>query len=108
MGTFDPSAALGAAFTTFGIAAVYTPPTPGAPGVAVTAVARREDQGAQFGGGRAVASRGLFEIREAEVAEPARGGTLTIGAVVWKIEAVPEKLDPDRLVWTVRCSLVTP
>lgn len=108
MGLFDPSAALGAAFTAFGVAGVYTPPIPSAPGVPVLVVSRREDAAGQFGVGRALAARGLFEIRAAELADaPVKGGLLTLGGEMWRIESAPEKLDPDRLVWTLRCSPVT-
>lgn len=106
MGFFDPSAALGAAFAAFGVAAVYTAPTPGAAGVAVTVVARREDEGAQFGAGRVTAARGLFEVRAAELALPEKNGTLALPGETWRVEAAPEKLDPDRLVWTLRCAKI--
>jgi hypothetical protein len=108
MGFFDPSAALGGAFAAFGIAAVYTAPVPGAAGVAVTILARREDEGAQFGAGRVTAARGLFEVRAAELALPAIKGLLAVSGETWRIEAAPEKLDPDRLVWTLRCIRVQP
>lgn len=107
MNAFAP--ALDAVFAAFGVAAVYTPPIPDAPGVDVVTVARREDQAAQFGGGRVLAAPGLFEVRAAELASPpVKGGTLDIGTDRWRVESTPEMLDPDRLVWTLRCIRLAP
>ncbi len=108
MGFFDPSGALDAVFAAFGVAAIYTPPIPGATGVEVDVVSRREDQAAQFGVGRVVAAPGLFEVRAAQLAVPEKAGTLLVGSDLWVISSAPEMLDPDRLIWTLRCARQKP
>ncbi|BCW88045.1 hypothetical protein sos41_11830 [Alphaproteobacteria bacterium SO-S41] len=111
MSVFDPSAVIAAAEGIFGDSGIYTPPLPAVGPVAVAVIARREDSDFAIGPGRAIARRGLFEVRASYFEgkpDPVRGGVLTItsGAGIgesWKIEVTPEKLDPDRLVWTWRC-----
>lgn len=95
-------------FAAFGVGAIYTPPIPGATGVEVDVVSRREDQAAQFGVGRVVAAPGLFEVRAAQLAVPEKDGTLLVGSDLWVISSAPEMLDPDRLIWTLRCARPKP
>lgn len=100
----DMSVAIDATFNVFGVAAAYVPPTPpGADSVAVTILSRTNDADLSVGLSRARVTAGVFEVRAAEIAEPAKGGTFTIGAAVWKITDAPEAADPDRLVWTLHC-----
>lgn len=100
----DLSPAVDAAFSAFGLAAVYVPPQ-GGPGVAVTVVQSAEDVTGFAGQRRIMAPRGRFELRAAELGRPERGGMLTIGGQVWRVTDEPEQPDPERLLWRLSCAL---
>jgi hypothetical protein len=87
-------------FSTWGIAAVYTPPGNGA-GVACTVIRDLQDQNVSFGAGRPFAEGRILEVRACEIPTPVKGGIFTIETVALKIVSDPETSDPDRLVW--RC-----
>lgn len=113
----DLSAALDAVDAAFGAAGVntYTPPLPGAAAISVVAVAKLEDVSQTIGPGRQVSGRGTFEVQtryfEAAAAAvaraPVKDGVLTIGGVRWIIRELPELLDPERRVYTLRCQRET-
>lgn len=83
-----------------GKAATYTPLS--GPAVACTVLLDSEDQQIEGLAGRPMLRGNILEVRKAEIAAPAKGGTFTIDAVVYKILDDPRHVeDPERLVWTM-------
>lgn len=71
------------------------------PGRAVKVVETRPDAEANYGGARLVVPTGTFDVRASEVATPAEGDTLTLGATLYTVTAAP-RLDEGRRVWTLQ------
>lgn len=98
--------AVDSVFETFGVEALYLPPSPpGGAALPIVAVLRREDSERVMPSGAVALVAGLaVEVRASELAAPARGGVVRIGAVDYRVESDPECRDPDRLVWTLRAA----
>lgn len=82
-----------------GRSAVYRAGGIGA-GIAITVVETRADAGASYGQARAVVETGVFDVRAAEVPNPAEGDTLTFGGRTYVVSEAPVA-DAERLVWTL-------
>lgn len=91
MSAFDDAAdrAAAAGFRTFGDAATYTPPA-GDP-VAVKVVRRQPSAEVAFGGAGFQGVAWEADLRASEVAAPAVGATLTIGAESFTVAAAPRQ-----------------
>lgn len=89
------------AYEVFGAAATYTAPGSGIP-LPCTVIAKSADRMVSFGDGRPFAEGTVIEVRAAEIAAPAKGGTFTVGASSFAVLGDPELLDDLRLVWTCR------
>jgi hypothetical protein len=96
--------AVDASFVVWGKAASYVPPGGGAP-VPCTVIRDVRDRAVSGLKGRPVMQGAVIEVRRAEIAVPAKGGTFIIDGSSFSIEGDPESDDPERLVWI--CS-VTP
>ena len=92
--------AVDATFAAFGIDAVYTPVGGGEP-VSVRVIARRPDRIVGFGETRIHAETATFEVRASEVANPQPDDQLVVDGQTFVIQGEPERLDPDRLVWSL-------
>ena len=91
--------AVDATFAAFGIDAVYTPA--GGEPVPVRVIAKRPDTIVGFGETRIHAETATFEVRASEIASPRPGDQLTIDGETFLVQGEPERLDADRLVWSV-------
>ncbi|CAA6605803.1 conserved hypothetical protein [Rhodospirillaceae bacterium LM-1] len=67
-------------------------------GVAVRVIARRPDREVAFGDIAVQTSTALFEVRVAEVANPAEGDSITLDGETFIVQGEPER-DADRLIW---------
>src|SRR5512132_356945 len=70
------------------------------PGIAVRVIMRRPDRIGDFGDTRITSETATFDVRTAEIAEPAEGDTLDVGGVTYVIQGTPVR-DAERLIWTV-------
>lgn len=96
----DFSPAIDAVFDAFGVAAVYTPPTPpGGAAVACTAILRMADPTENFGQAGAIVSELVAEIRASELPAPLERGTLVVGGVTYQVRSPRRAV--DRLVWVM-------
>lgn len=82
-----------------GRTAIYRAGGTGA-GLSVTVVETRSDAQATYGQARAVVETGIFDVRAAEVPNPAEGDTLTFGGRTYVVSEAPVA-DAERLVWTL-------
>lgn len=98
------AAALGVLFMdpNLSVAAVYRAGGTGN-GVPVRIVRSSPDDIVEFGGGSFVVGTVIIDIRVADAPAPARGDTVTIGAVSYLINGAPRR-DPEQLYW--RCVAV--
>ena len=93
-------------YSTFGVAATYTPPA----GAAVSCrVIRREpepDPLVQFAATAITTPAHLIEVRASEVAAPVVGGVFAIGSESLTVRAAPRHPlgDHDRLLWLLECT----
>lgn len=78
--------------------AVWTPAAGGA-GVAVRVIRRQPDEGMTFGPSRALVPTMIVDVRASQVAAPAKGDSVVIGASSWRVQGAPA-IDRERLVWT--------
>ena len=91
-----------ATFAAFGIDALYTPA--GGEPIPVRVIARRPDTIVGFGETRIHAETATLEVRASEVASPRPADQLTVGGETFVVQGEPERRDPDRLVWSARCT----
>lgn len=97
------SLSLNAPFALFGKAASYTPAGGGA-AVSCRVILDRSDRDMQIAGVESAPfAEGItIEVRQSEIAAPARGGCFTIGVETFVIQDDPKSADAERLVWTCR------
>jgi hypothetical protein len=97
------AAAIDAIFAdpTLAAAAIYRPL--GRPSFPVRVLRRRPDQAVSFGGATIVTPAVLFEVRTAEVPEPAAGDEIVIDGIVHVVQGAPRR-DLARLVWTLEAA----
>jgi hypothetical protein len=70
------------------------------PGIAVRVIVRRPDRIGDFGETRIASETATFDVRTAEVVEPAEGDTLEIDGVTYVIQGAPVR-DAEWLIWTI-------
>ena len=70
------------------------------PGIAVRVIVRRPDRIGDFGGTRIASETATFDVRTAEIAEPAEGDTLDVDGITYIVQGTPVR-DAERLVWTI-------
>ena len=70
------------------------------PAVPVRVILRRPDRVGEFGDARIVAETTVFDVRVADIAQPAAGDTIEMDGTVYRIEGAPLR-DAERLVWTI-------
>lgn len=85
----------------FGQAASYTPPGGGG-ATACTVLIDAADREVDMAQGRGLLEARVLDVRAAEIAAPAKGGTFTVGAQTLTVIEHPQARDPDRLIWTMR------
>ena len=81
-------------------AAVYRPVGGGA-SARVRVILRRPDAGASLFDGDILSSTGTLQVRVAEVASPAKGDSLEVEGVTYKVAATPQRPDPRGLIWAL-------
>lgn len=79
-------------------AAVYTPQTGSS--FALRVMAKQPDALTGFGEGQLHTPTALFEVRTADVPQPAIGDRLTVDAETFVIQSEPTA-DRERLIWTL-------
>lgn len=85
-------------------AAEYLPQgSPG--GIAVRVMARQPDALTGFGEGQLHTATTLFDVRTAEVPQPAIGDGLTVDGKTYIIQSEPTA-DRERLIWTLNMAVV--
>jgi hypothetical protein len=70
------------------------------PGIAVKVIVRRPDRIGDFGDTRIASETATFDVRTAEIAEPAAGDTLELDGATYVIQGTPVR-DAERLIWTI-------
>ena len=70
------------------------------PGVAVRVIRKSPDEITSFGAGRILSETTLLEARVADMATPAPGDLIQIGAESFTLQGEP-KQDRERLIWTL-------
>jgi hypothetical protein len=70
------------------------------PGIAVRVIVHRPDRIGDFGDTRIASETMTFDVRTAEIAEPAEGDTLDVDDVTYVIQGTPVR-DTERLIWTI-------
>ena len=70
------------------------------PGVAVRVIRKSPDEIIPFGAGRILSETTLLEARVADLANPAPGDLIQIGAETFILQSEP-KIDRERLIWTL-------
>lgn len=94
----QPDDSLAAVFAALGRAASYQPAAGGA-AYAVTVMPRTEEQiDTGFGPSRIQAARGLFDVRQAEVAAPADDDLVGVGGRSYRVRSWSSP-DSYRLTW---------
>lgn len=95
-----------AIFNTFGVEATYTSPLGASTTVSV--IIDTSDGELIYGTGKLTARRSQIEVRVTELAQIEKGGTFSSDEwdIDYKVNSIPEKRDPDRLVWTADCGMV--
>ncbi len=76
---------------------VYTAPTTGAAGVELRVVLRAGEQDAALLGVGISRPSVLADVRVTELAQPAEGGTLAVGAESFRVRTF--RKDAERVVW---------
>jgi hypothetical protein len=69
-------------------------------GIAVRVIVRRPDRVGDFGETRIASETMTFDVRTAEIAEPAEGDPLDVDGVTYVIQGTPVR-DAERLIWTI-------
>ena len=98
MGAFDAMVDALFANASMAVDASYVP-VAGLPAT-VRVVQKRPDIVTEFGAARLWSESTIFDLRVSEVAAPAQGDLITIGAASFVIQGEP-KLDRGRLIWTL-------
>lgn len=93
--------AIDAAFEELGIPDCSYAPPAGPAATGVIAMLMRPDDEASPGDSRVVVGTVRIDVRAADVAASAKGGTFTIGGASYRVIAAPRLYDAARLVW--RC-----
>jgi hypothetical protein len=70
------------------------------PGIPVRVIVRRPDRIGDFDETRIASETTTFDVRTAEIAEPAEGDTLDVDGVTYVIQGTPVR-DAERLIWTI-------
>ncbi len=95
------------AFSRFGRAATYTPPS----GVEVAGirviVMQDDDEGIDWGQARPQVRTSRLEVRRSEIAEPVKGGLFALSGESYRIVSKPRLFDSARLVWACQCEAVS-
>lgn len=86
-------------FFVLGVDAVYTPA--GGDPVTIKVMPRRPDEVLDIGETMIVTGTNIFDIRIADIEEPAEGDTLEFKGKTYVVQGPPQARDPDRLIWTV-------
>lgn len=73
-------------------------------GVPVRIVMRRPDRIVGFGDSRAISATTLIDVRKSDIANPALGDAVSVGADAFELIAAPV-LDSLGLVWTCEAAL---
>ena len=69
-------------------------------GIAVRVIVRRPDRVGDFGETRIASETMTFDVRTAEIAEPAEGDTLDLAGVGYVVQGTPLR-DAEWLIWTI-------
>ncbi len=69
-------------------------------GVPVRAITKRNDQVSEYSDIRIVSATARFDLRVAEVPDPAEGDTITLDGETFVVQGEPIR-DTERLVWTI-------
>jgi hypothetical protein len=70
------------------------------PGIAVRVIRKSPDEVTPFGAGRILSETTQLDARVADLATPAPGDLIQIGAETFTLQGEP-KLDRERLIWTL-------
>jgi hypothetical protein len=92
------AAAIDANYAVFGKSASYQPPGGGA-SAPCTVLFDIRDQDAKPDDGSPPAGQAWIEVRAKEIAQPAYGGTFTIGIKAWEVASRPIYADADGYGW---------
>ncbi|WP_419808383.1 head-tail joining protein [Sphingomonas sp.] len=91
--------ALSALFSSpLAIDAIYI--APNATGILIRVIRSQPDAEAPFGQGRVVEGTNIFSIQRSDVATPAAGAALVVGAETFELTGEP-MLDTEGLTWTM-------
>ena len=85
---------------------VYTPS--GGPPQSIRAFVDFVDPEAQTGRTASRRETMIAEVRRADLSSPARDATLAHAGKTYRINSTPVVADPDRLLWRIEASEVTP
>ncbi|MCB9980267.1 MAG: hypothetical protein H6863_03905 [Rhodospirillales bacterium] len=93
--------AVDACFQAFGVDALYFPPDGGGSSVPIRVLPRRGDNVLDFGETQIAVDSLFFEIKVADLADPAEEGIIQIDGTDYIIQAEPRIEDIDAIVWII-------
>jgi hypothetical protein len=86
-------------FFVMGEDATYTPA--GGDPLSIKVMPRRPDEILGIGETMIVTGTDIFDVRAADITQPAEGDTLIYKGKTYIVQGEPQTRDPDRLIWTL-------